>query len=150
MREKEISFLIPGEPKGKQRPRTGVTRDGRRVMYTPAQTSNYENYIKLMYQLNCKDTKLSGPLHASITGVFAVPSSESRKRQAQMLSGEIRHTKKIDCDNLAKIVLDALNGLAYDDDKQVCELEVRKVYGETPLVSVSIWEVGPDAQEQDG
>ena len=146
----KIFFMIPGEPKSKQRPRTGVTRDGRRVMYTPAQTSNYENYIRLMFQLNCEGMKLSGPLHADITGVFAVPSSESRKRRERMLRGEIRHTKKIDCDNLAKIVLDALNGLAYDDDKQVCELEVRKIYGEAPMVVVEIWEVEDGAQEQNG
>jgi len=145
----KIFFTIPGEPKGKQRPRTGVTRDGRRVMYTPAETSNYENYVKLMYKLHCQDQKLSGALHANITGVFAVPASESRKKKEQMLQGKIRHTKKIDCDNLAKIVLDALNGLAYDDDKQVCELEVRKIYGETPMVAVSIWEVVPGADQQE-
>ena len=38
----------------------------------------------------------------------------------------IRHTKKPDADNLAKAVLDSLNGLIWVDDAQVCELSVSK------------------------
>lgn len=34
------------------------------------------------------------------------------------------HGSKGDLDNLAKEVLDALNGVAYADDRQVCQLEV--------------------------
>ena len=34
--------------------------------------------------------------------------------------------KKPDSDNVAKIVLDSLNKIAYDDDKQVVELTVLK------------------------
>ena len=34
--------------------------------------------------------------------------------------------KKPDCDNVVKIVLDSLNKIAYDDDKQVVELTVLK------------------------
>lgn len=37
--------------------------------------------------------------------------------------------KKPDVDNLAKIVLDSLNKIAYDDDAQVCRLLVEKRYG---------------------
>jgi hypothetical protein len=33
-----------------------------------------------------------------------------------------------DCDNIAKTVLDALNGVAYNDDKQIIQLEVGKYY----------------------
>ncbi len=35
-------------------------------------------------------------------------------------------TGKPDCDNIAKAVLDALNGVAFDDDSQVVTLIVRK------------------------
>lgn len=35
-------------------------------------------------------------------------------------------TGKPDCDNIAKAVLDALNGVAFDDDSQVVTLVVRK------------------------
>ena len=36
-----------------------------------------------------------------------------------MLEWEIRPTKRPDLDNIAKAVLDALNGLAYQDDSQI-------------------------------
>ena len=51
--------------------------------------------------------------------------------------------KKPDVDNLAKIVLDSLNKIAYDDDVQVCRLLVEKRYGETPQVLVRLSELEP-------
>ena len=51
--------------------------------------------------------------------------------------------KKPDVDNLAKIVLDSLNKIAYDDDAQVCRLLVEKRYGETPQVLVRLSELEP-------
>lgn len=50
--------------------------------------------------------------------------------------------KKPDVDNLAKIVLDSLNKIAYDD-AQVCRLLVEKRYGETPQVLVRLSELEP-------
>lgn len=35
--------------------------------------------------------------------------------------------RRFDLDNAAKLVLDALNGIAWDDDSQVSELHVRRV-----------------------
>lgn len=46
--------------------------------------------------------------------------------------------KKPDTDNIAKIVLDALNGLAYPDDKQVVELQVLKTYDLDGYVEVEL------------
>ena len=54
------------------------------------------------------------------------------------------HTGKPDCDNVAKAVLDALTGVAWDDDSQVVELVVKKwnrTPRETELMGVSVWEV---------
>ena len=48
---------------------------------------------------------------------------------------------KPDTDNIAKSVLDALNGLAYGDDKQIVELKVRKYYGVEPYVNVKLIEL---------
>ena len=51
---------------------------------------------------------------------------------------------KPDVDNIAKAVLDALNGVAYDDDSQVVELTVKKwdrTSRDTELMGVAVWEV---------
>lgn len=55
-----------------------------------------------------------------------------------MLQGKILPTKKPDCDNIAKIICDALNGVAYKDDKQIVQLLVSKVYSVEPFVLVTI------------
>lgn len=49
--------------------------------------------------------------------------------------------KKPDVDNVAKIILDALNGIAYRDDKQVVTLIVKKSYAGESGVGVTISEV---------
>lgn len=58
-----------------------------------------------------------------------------------MLNNEIYPTIKPDTDNIAKSILDSLNGIAYKDDKQVVKLTVEKRYDETPSASVWIREV---------
>lgn len=137
---KAAQFTIPGPPKGKARPK--VTVRGRYAhAYTPSETVVYENYVKLMFREQCRGAFLEGAIKAEIIGVFPVPTSASRKRQLQMLSGSIRYTKKVDCDNLAKVVLDSLNGIAYKDDSQICELSVRKIYGDEPKVVVLLTEL---------
>jgi Holliday junction resolvase RusA-like endonuclease len=69
-----------------------------------------------------------------------MPASASKKKQQSMLHGGIRPTKKPDCDNIAKAVLDALNGIAYYDDSQVVTVTVEKLYSDTPRVEVEITE----------
>ncbi len=52
--------------------------------------------------------------------------------------------KKPDSDNIAKVVADALNGIAYDDDAQIADLTVIKRYTENPCVKVTIAEISHD------
>ena len=136
---KEIYLVIPGKPFGKQRPR--MSRRGKFVTtYTPKETVEYENLVKLSYYNSAEDTKLKGAIKAKIKGVFPIPSSVSNKQKEKMISGEIKYTKKIDCDNMAKCILDALNNIAYDDDSQIYELSVTKEYGENPRVELTLKE----------
>ena len=76
------------------------------------------------------------PLFASITAIFPIPSSLSKKRRA-LFNGK-RYCKKPDADNVAKAILDALNGVAYRDDSAVSSLLVYKSYGDDARVTVSI------------
>ena len=86
-------------------------------------------------------------IHAEIDAYFLIPKARYRfhkktnttdldKLGLEMLENKVRPTKKPDCDNIAKIVLDALNGIAYYDDSQVVSLVVRKHYAETTHVKV--------------
>lgn len=55
-----------------------------------------------------------------------------------MLTGEIRPTKKPDWDNIGKVVCDALNKIAYDDDSCIVDGAVHKWYSEEPRVVVEL------------
>lgn len=137
---KKVEFIVPGKPFAKQRPRV-VTRGGFARAYTPKQTVDYEKLVKDSYKQVNGNCILDKPLEAKIIGVFPVPISESKKRKTLMLDGKIQHTKKPDCDNMGKIILDALNKVAYNDDSQICDLYVKKIYGENPMVKISLKEI---------
>lgn len=135
-----FEFEIPGEPKGKGRPR--FTRSGH--AYTPESTASYENLVKLCFTQKYHGTQPiphGVPVKAHITAFFPIPKSVSKSRAADMERGFELPTKKPDTDNLAKIVLDALNGMAYHDDAQIVRLTVQKSYSREPRVLVEISEV---------
>ena len=137
-----VKFEVLGTPVGKSRPKFS-TVNGHAVAYTPAKTANYETLVRLSYQqkyAGCMFEK-DKPLRAIIRAFFPIPKSTSKKKREQMEAGKIRHTKKCDADNIAKACLDALNGIAFYDDSQVCELSISKFYGDTPKVEIIIDEV---------
>lgn len=131
-------FEVLGLPMGKQRPR--VLKSG--WAYTPKETVNYETLVKYTYQNLHRDEKpLEGYIAANIYAVFPVPKSYSKKKTAELLAGHNNYDKKPDCDNIAKMVLDALNGIAYADDSQITHLCVSKKYGSQPRVVVELTEI---------
>jgi Holliday junction resolvase RusA-like endonuclease len=131
------AFIIPGEPVAKGRPR--VTRSGH--AYTPQKTRSYEAHIRDTWKKNfAHSASNSQPLMVSVVAYFPVPKSVSKKRRAGMEGAP--HTKRPDADNVAKSVLDALNGLAFEDDSAIHDLHVEKRYTlEEPRVEVRLeWE----------
>ncbi len=133
-----IEFTIYGEPVAKGRPR--FTKRG--IAYTPQKTSNYENLVKLSYLEIPREKYLNGEqLQAEIIAFFSIPKSKPKKLQLKMLSGEVRHTKRPDLDNIAKSVLDSLNGIAYNDDSQIVTLVVSKYYSSEPRTEIRIFPV---------
>ncbi len=134
-----IEILIEGEAVGKGRPRVyrnhGITR-----AVTPEKTRNYEAKIKAAYiekygnRIEYPDQALNIRLLISV----GIPKSTAKKKRENMLSDRIRPTKKPDIDNVIKIILDGLNGLAYEDDKQVVAIKALKCYAKEPFVLVQI------------
>ena len=123
MQKTELFF--PFEPVAKGRPK--FTRTGH--SYTPPKTQDYEKSLKQYYADNCTDF-YEGAIKVYLTFCMPIPSSISKKKRMLMVSNTTKHTKRPDGDNLAKAVLDALNGLAYADDSQVTILHIEKRYGE--------------------
>ena len=132
------NFTVSGIPKAKGRPK--FSRVGNYVKtYTPKDTIVYENLVKLEYERQCDDIYFDDlPTRATLMVYFPIPKSVSKRKHQEMSVGLIKHDKKPDCDNLAKSILDALNGIAFKDDSQVCELIVHKLYSDEPRVDVTI------------
>ena len=78
------------------------------------------------------------PLEISILALFPIPKYVSRKTKELMLNGRLFPTKKPDADNIIKVILDALNGVAYRDDVQICRVYFEKMYAEIPETKVLI------------
>lgn len=143
---KTVRFDIPGPVKGKARPR--VTRAG--ITYTPKDTVQYENLVKLCYREACEKDHggtvyFDGPVSAMIRIYYDIPKSMSKKDKALALLGCKKPMKKPDLDNVLKIILDSLNAIAYRDDSQVTIAMISKAYAETPHVDVTLGEVAEDA-----
>ena len=132
-----FTFEIIGKSQGKGRPRFSI-RDGFVKTYTPEKTASYENFVKVCYLNKYKGQKLDGEIIAEIIAYFSIPKSFSKKKRVQAIEGKIRPTKKPDTDNIAKTILDSLNGIAFEDDKQVVALLVKKLYGEEAKVVVTL------------
>lgn len=133
-----ITFIVPGQPQGKGRPRVGKVGQHAR-MYTPQKTVAYEGLIALAcQQAMAGRPMLDGPVSAAIAIDCAVPASWSGKKQRAALAGNLMPTTKPDADNVVKAVFDGLNGVAFKDDVQVVDLRVRKRYSATPAVRVQL------------
>lgn len=143
-----IRFKVEGTPQGKARPRV---YNGH--AYTPTKTVHYEHWIAI-----CLDAKmheegrtrsefayLSGEaLQMKVVAYFPIPRSYSKKKIEAIERKELLPTKKPDIDNIAKIVCDALNGIAYHDDSQIVDIRIHKRYTREPegFLDIMIEEVG--------
>jgi len=135
-----VVFTVQGTPVGKGRPRF-TTANGYARSYTPQKTLNYENLVKTYYSLEVGQKKLQGAIKAKITAYFPIPKSTPKKLRAEMELTDVPHTKKPDGDNIIKAILDALNGIAYDDDSQVAIVEINKFYSTFPRAVVILEEM---------
>lgn len=139
--ENFIRLTIEGEPVGKGRPRV-TTRGNFAHAYTPKKTKNYERLVmNAFFNTYTSNDQLSGPVEANIESYFSIPKSTNKKTRKLMLSNKIFHTKKPDIDNIAKSVLDSLNGLAYEDDSQIVKLSGIKLYSDNPRVELYLKEI---------
>lgn len=116
------SITVYGEPRGKGRPRFSY-----HGTYTDAVTTEYEGRVKKTWKCENNFTFSKTPTTVIIKAYYSVPVSLSKKKRAALFGTPC--LKKPDADNIAKIILDSLNGgVGWTDDSQVTELRVEKRY----------------------
>jgi Holliday junction resolvase RusA-like endonuclease len=129
-------------PKPKERPRATIIGGHARI-FTPKTTEAYEDAIRAAWIRANGEKPEEGPLRARIYFGLPIPKSETKANKLLMLHRKKFPTKKPDLDNLAKAVLDALNGVAYKDDCQIVTMLSKKSYSEAPHVTVILDEEKP-------
>lgn len=136
-----VSFIIPGAAVGKGRPRVAVC-GGHARAYTPAKTRTREGVVASL----CMDAMqglpaFTGPVDVSIYVESPIPASWSKRRRAEACGHP--YPVKPDLDNIIKLYLDAINGIAFVDDKQVVSIAASKAYGNEPHTTIQITEIDP-------
>lgn len=133
-----ISFTIPGPPFGKARP-----RKGKYGVYNPTSNAEYEAKVKAAYlEARGIQDPTDVPVRLYIRAYFAIPKSALRKRMDDKIKEGEEYVGKPDADNVAKSVMDGLNGVAYIDDSQVYSLCCERKYSKEPRVEVFLWTKG--------
>lgn len=133
-----IRFTVPGTPVGKGRPK--FARRGAFVTaYTPEKTASYENLVKVKAEEAMTGIPVfAGPVEVWIDLIVAPPASWSQKKQRAAVDGQVMPTTKPDIDNVLKGIMDACNEIVWKDDKQACDVTVRKRYGVIPRALVQV------------
>lgn len=113
------TIIVKGCVVGKGQPRMD-TRSNR--MYKPRKTQDAMNTVAAAYVAQLGRTKpCAGPVSVTVLAYKPLPKSRPKKVVSEPF------TVKPDSDNISKLVLDALTGLAYIDDAQVTALCIRKM-----------------------
>jgi len=151
----EFEVPLPFNPRPKERPKTvpdlrrieqaflaargnlGAFREmlskGFSRTYTPRRTKDYEDLIAMAARAAMRSRRpLACPVDVSIRFVLA---GDPGKWPTSSVDG--------DGDNLEKAVLDALNGIVFEDDRQVVRSFREKSCGPIPLVVVRVAPAAP-------
>jgi len=123
-----LKFRVDYKPTPLKRPR--LTRIGGKPVIYDASKKEKKDWLTLA-QIFKPDEPFSGPLRIFLEFYFPRPKNHFRTGK---YSGELKptaphiHTNMPDVDNLSKFILDAMNEVFYEDDRQVVELNSHKEY----------------------
>jgi len=133
-----IALSIPGEPQGKGRPRF-ARRGAKTASWTPLRTARYEGEARAAAIAAMKGRPpIAGAVSVAIMACMPIPASWPKRKRSLALGGDVRPAVKPDIDNVAKAVLDAMCGVVFEDDRQVCKIFAEKLYSESPRVEVVV------------
>ena len=133
MARQDLSFWIPGQPIGKGRPRFARGR-----AYTPPITHRAEMKVAAIASGAMIEAGLkpfTAPVSCVIVARYRIPPSWTKAKQADAQAHKIVPGKP-DLDNVLKLILDACNGVCFEDDAQVAWIEAIKTFSDEPGIMV--------------
>ena len=133
----ELEFTIFGIPQPQGSTRAFIPRGWTRPVITtdntklkPWRQELAHTAMVAMRECGAKMAVRGVPISITLTFYFEKPKSEKKSAQHKVT--------KPDLDKLLRAVLDALTGIAYQDDAQVCECRVRKIFGSPARLEVRV------------
>jgi Holliday junction resolvase RusA-like endonuclease len=141
------AFVYEGSAVAKARPRVRL-QGGFARAYTPKKTRDFEAAIGAQALAAMRETSGLAAEEAVTVSIVITrgPLKAWSKRKAAEAIGEPAIGSR-DIDNQAKAILDGLNGVAFLDDKQVCGLHVRRVWGRWDQIDVEV-RAYPDVEQE--
>ena len=129
-----LKFVIPGNPISLNTAYpTG--RDNRRHLSEDG--TAFKNDVGWMAKQALNGRKMfKWPIRISIEFYFDDDSHEMKDRKMKQ-KGHRR-----DVDNGAKLIVDAMTGVTYNDDSEVVNVELWKDYAQTPRIEIEIIQLG--------
>jgi len=139
-----IRLIVPGIPRPKARPRI-FTRGGKVMHYSPS-AKDEQAFLALAAQARPVHP-YTGPISVGLTFYVPAPKSMPVKLRAQVDAETLPCAKRPDLDNYAKLCLDALNGVYWQDDGQIHALSLTKLYSRTPRTELTVRDVGEGGKD---
>lgn len=125
-----MRFKVFIQPKPKGRPRFNMQT---RRTFTPKSTSEFQKSLRfqIIRGLGLPEEKFpiykkGIPLALDVDFVYSRPQRLMKKSDP---NGYLWRPLVDDLDNLEKSVMDALNNILWHDDRQICQIRSRKVFG---------------------
>lgn len=106
-------------------------RTGKGMVYTDPEYRAYKEAIWRMTASQYRDQPIDGAISLMLTFAFKNPATHANKPVPRP------YNRRPDIDNLAKPIMDALNGVLWNDDSQITKVFAEKIYSDYDYISIS-------------
>jgi Holliday junction resolvase RusA-like endonuclease len=141
----KILLFVPGVPVPKGSAKSFYSPKSKRIVTMQDNRDRQKPWASMIsyfaQEAGCEVSQ--GPMSLRLSFTMPRPKSHyGTGKNASVLkpAAPINHTSTPDLDKLIRCVKDALTGVAWRDDSQVCFVVARKAYGDLPGVSMAIEE----------
>jgi Holliday junction resolvase RusA-like endonuclease len=148
----QIQFTVRGQPLALKR-----HRSGNGFLYNPSAKAQ-QSFCTTVESLFANHAAPLFPRddYLTVVMVFYLKRPKNHYVGNKVAPERLRPTAPLytksppDVDNLAKFVLDSMNGLLFHDDRQVVSLHATKVYGDVPATRVTVQKLCPQGDIDSG
>lgn len=134
------TFIVPGKPQAWKRPAQGrhpVT--GAVMRFSDKAMEAHKRVVATEAMCRWTGGPVTGPVILRVIGIFAIPPSWPKKLQEAARDCRVPHIADPDLDQIVKLVQDALVGIVYVDDNQVCGYpNSAKRYGQPERTEITV------------